>query len=88
VDALSELVRSSLVIIALLGLPVLIAATSVGTLVAVVQAATQIQEQTLTVLPKIVVVGLILVLFGNFGIHLCGNLFDEAIRTIPRLVSS
>ena len=81
-----ELVRSNLIIIATLCLPILSIATIVGVLVAIVQAATQIQEQTLPVLPKLIAVGLTIALFGHFGLGLCAELFGEAIRAIPRLV--
>jgi len=86
VDALQAIVRESLLVAALLCFPVLTAATVVGTLVAVLQAATQVQEQTLTLLPKMAVVGVVAVLFGAFGLHLCANLFDHALTALPAIV--
>lgn len=50
------------------GIPVLVAMV-VGLIVSVFQAATQIQEQTLTVVPKIVAVFLTLVLAGAWMIR-------------------
>ena len=85
-DAFAELLHDALVVIALLTLPVLLAATLVGAAVAIVQAATQIQEQTLTLLPKVLVVGALLALGGSFGLGLCAELFREAIARIPALV--
>lgn len=73
-DALAGIVRESLVVAAILCLPVLVVATAIGTLVAVVQAATQVQEQTLTLLPKMLAVGAMVAVFGAFAMHLCGNL--------------
>jgi flagellar biosynthetic protein FliQ len=86
-DALDPIVRESLVVAAVLCFPVLATATAVGTLVAVVQAATQVQEQTLTLLPKIVAVGLMIALYGGAAMHLLAELFDRALTAIPALVA-
>lgn len=45
--------------------PVLIISMVVGIIISIVQAATQIHEQTLTFLPKLVVIGVILVINGS-----------------------
>ncbi len=71
---------------AVLTLPILVVATLVGAVVAVLQAATQVQEQTLTLLPKIVVVGLAVALFGKFGITLCAQLLVDAVAQLPAIV--
>lgn len=80
------LLRDALLVTALLTVPVLLVATLVGALVAVLQAATQIQEQTLTLLPKVIAVGLVVALFGRFGLSLCAQLLLEAVARIPQLV--
>lgn len=81
-----NLLREALVVTAILTLPVLALATLVGAVVAVLQAATQIQEQTLTLLPKIVVVGIALAMFGRFGMSLCAQLFVDTLARIPAIV--
>ncbi len=75
-----------LVVVAVLCFPVLLVATAVGTLVAVVQAATQVQEQTLTLLPKMLAVGATVAIGGAFGLRLCATLFEDAIRALPQIV--
>jgi flagellar biosynthetic protein FliQ len=80
------LLREALIDTAIMVLPILALATIVGAIVAIAQAATQVQEQTLTLLPKIVVVGAALALFGSFGMHLCAQLFVDALARIPALV--
>ncbi len=45
--------------------PVLIISMVVGIIISIIQAATQIHEQTLTFLPKLVVIGVILVINGS-----------------------
>jgi flagellar biosynthetic protein FliQ len=82
----SVLLRDALIVAAVLTLPILILATIVGAVVAIVQAATQVQEQTLTLLPKVIAVGGAIALFGGYGMHLCAQLFYEALAGIPALV--
>jgi flagellar biosynthetic protein FliQ len=80
------LLRDALVVTALLTIPILAVATLVGALVAILQAATQIQEQTLTLLPKVLAVGIAVALFGRFGMGLCAQLLLDAVAAIPGLV--
>ncbi len=85
-DAFAILLRETLIVTAVLVLPILGLATLVGAAVAIVQAATQIQEQTLTLLPKIIVVGAAVALFGAFGMNACAQLFLDVLGRIPALV--
>jgi flagellar biosynthetic protein FliQ len=80
------LLREALIVTSVLVLPILALATIVGAAVAILQAATQVQEQTLTLLPKVIAVGTALALFGAFGMNLCARLFGEVIARIPALV--
>ena len=84
-DALDGLMRDALTTTALIALPMLSVAAVVGTAVAVLQAATQVQEQTLTLLPKVLAVGLTVALFGTPAMHLLAALFDHALAAIPAL---
>ena len=84
-EALDALLHDALVTTAAIALPMLAAAALVGTAIAVVQAATQIQEQTLTLLPKILAIGLMAAFFGRVAMHLLAALFDRAISAIPAL---
>jgi flagellar biosynthetic protein FliQ len=86
VDGFDGLLRDALLVTALLTLPVLVVATVVGAAVAIVQAATQVQEQTLTMLPKLLAVGAVFALGGRFGLALCAQLFADVVARIPLLV--
>jgi flagellar biosynthesis protein FliQ len=86
-DAFDALVREGLLTTALIALPLLAVSAFVGTAVAVVQAATQVQEQTLTLLPKVLAIGLTVAIFGSFGMHALAALFDRALAVIPALVA-
>ncbi|MGC2130101.1 MAG: flagellar biosynthetic protein FliQ [Candidatus Aquilonibacter sp.] len=85
-SAFDALLREAMVLAAVLCVPVLAIAALVGTSVAIVQAATQVQEQTLTLLPKAIAVGVTVALFGAFGMHACAQLFNDALAAIPALV--
>ncbi len=85
-ETLDEVVREALILSAVLCLPVLAVATAIGTVVAVLQAATQIQEQTLSLLPKLLAVGLMVALFGAFALGRCGSLLERTIRVLPQIV--
>jgi flagellar biosynthetic protein FliQ len=86
VGAFESLLHDALIVTAILTLPILVIATVVGGIVAVLQAATQIQEQTLTLLPKVLAVGLAVAMCGKFGLTLCAQLLVEAVARIPSLV--
>lgn len=53
-----------LYVVALCGAPVLLASLAMGLVISIFQAATSINEQTLTFIPKVVVTALVLLLFG------------------------
>jgi flagellar biosynthesis protein FliQ len=80
------LLREALLVTALLTLPVLAIATLIGGAVAVVQAATQVQEQTLSLLPKVIGVGVLVALGGKFALGLCAQLFLDALAQVTAIV--
>jgi flagellar biosynthetic protein FliQ len=86
--AFDGLLREALLVAAILCLPVLCIATLVGTAVAVLQAATQVQEQTLSLLPKLLAVGIAVAVCGAIGMRLCAGLFNDVLAQIPALVQS
>jgi flagellar biosynthesis protein FliQ len=61
-DVMIESIRLSFMI----SLPLIGAGMVVGLIISIFQAATSIQEQTLTFVPKIIVTLLVLVIFGNW----------------------
>jgi flagellar biosynthetic protein FliQ len=84
-DAFDGLLRDALQTTALISLPMLAVAALVGTAVAVVQAATQVQEQTLTLLPKVLAIGAMVATFGVAAMHVLAGLFERALDVIPSL---
>lgn len=58
-----------------LAAPVLIASIVIGLIVAIFQAATQIHEQTLTFVPKVFVIALMLLVLGSWMIRIISEFF-------------
>jgi flagellar biosynthetic protein FliQ len=83
--AFDALIREALVATATVALPVLVVAAVAGTAVAVVQAATQVQEQTLSFLPKVLAVGAMLAFFGTFAMNVLARLFHDALAALPSI---
>ncbi|SFF76218.1 flagellar biosynthetic protein FliQ [Novosphingobium sp. CF614] len=82
ITTLLALADKMLWVTALVAAPVLIAALAVGLAVGVVQAATSVNEQTLTFVPKLAVVALVLVLFGSSMMTLIGDFTQEIFAQI------
>ena len=53
IEQATELIRNALILVLLISAPMLIIGLVVGIIVSLLQAVTQIQEQTLTFIPKI-----------------------------------
>lgn len=70
---------------ALVAAPVLLSALAVGLAVGLVQAATSVNEQTLTFVPKLAVVALVLVLMGSSMMTLVGDFTQEIFAQIARM---
>lgn len=63
-DLVLRVVREGLLLVLLVSAPPLLASLVVGVVVGLLQAATQIQDQTLSFVPKLVVVVLIVLAMG------------------------
>ncbi|MBE6750919.1 MAG: flagellar biosynthesis protein FliQ [Ruminococcaceae bacterium] len=60
--------RESILLIIKLVSPMLLISVGVGLVIAIFQAATQIHEQTLSFAPKILIIGVILIVGGSWMI--------------------
>lgn len=60
-----DVMHSAILVAIKLAGPLLILSMAVGVLIAILQAATQIHEQTLSFVPKLILIGAILLLFGG-----------------------
>lgn len=65
-----------------LGGPILLISMVVGIVISILQAATQIHEQTLTFVPKLIVIGIILVITGNSMLKMLQEFTQQIFRFI------
>jgi len=85
-DFFMGLAQQALWIAALATAPVLIPALIAGVLIGMVQAATSINEQTLSFVPKLIIVGGMLALFGGSIMILIADFTREIFERIPDLL--
>ena len=83
---LVTLLRGGIWQVLMMAAPILLSALAVGLIVAILQAATSIQEQTLTFVPKVIVILTMLALFGGLMFTSLGNYTLELFRRIPEMV--
>ncbi|MBX9858332.1 MAG: flagellar biosynthesis protein FliQ [Sphingomonas sp.] len=78
--------HEALWVLALAAAPILIPALLSGLILGMVQAATSINEQTLTFVPKLVVVAVSLLIFGGMILGLLSDFTIGVFERIPDLV--
>ncbi len=65
-DQALSVFKDALLLVLKVGGPILVVSIVIGLVVSILQAATQVHEQTLTFVPKLLVIGLILLLAGGW----------------------
>lgn len=81
-----KLTQDALWLVLVLSLPPVVIATVAGLLVAIVQAATQIQEQTLPFAVKLFVIMLVLLFMASFFTGVLVNFSNRLFTDFPVLV--
>jgi flagellar biosynthesis protein FliQ len=84
-DYFIGIAQQALWVLALASAPILIPALVVGVLLGMVQAATSINEQTLSFVPKLIVVALCLALFGTAIMTLLVDFTQDIFARIPEV---
>ena len=80
------IVVDGLKVMLLLGAPMLLSALVAGLLIAVFQAATQINEVTLSFVPKMLALAAVLALLGPWMIGLLVNYTRELLIGLPAMI--
>ena len=75
--------REALITVLLISSPLLGIALLTGVVISIFQAVTQIQEMTLTFVPKIIVVILALVVFGPWILRIMLNFTTTLFMNLP-----
>ena len=82
----ADLVRRAVMVTLVVAAPLLISALVIGLVVTLIQAVTQLQEQTLTFLPKLATMALVFVLVLPWMLRQLVEFLMTAIRTFPTVV--
>jgi flagellar biosynthetic protein FliQ len=85
-DAVVQIGRQALEITILLSAPILIASLAVGLVIAMFQAATQINEMTLSFVPKLMVVAAVLGLGGPWMLRQITGFTTKLFENVPYLI--
>ena len=80
-----DLGRESLWVAVLVAAPLLGTALAVGLAVGILQAATSIQEMTLSFIPKLGVMIIALIIFGSWQVSIMVDFFQRIFERIPTL---
>jgi flagellar biosynthetic protein FliQ len=86
IDIVIDLGRAALKTILLIIAPVVGAGLLTGLMVAVFQATTQIQEQTLAFIPKILAVLLSIAVFGPWMLNTIVDFVNNLFHLIPQVI--
>ena len=84
--AVIELGRQAVEVTLLVSAPLFIAALVTGLVISIFQAATQINEMTLSFVPKLVAIFVTLVLAGPWMITLLTDFMRRLIESIPSMI--
>jgi flagellar biosynthetic protein FliQ len=77
--------RQALTLTLMLGAPLLLTALIVGLLIGLLQAATQINEMTLSFIPKLLAIGVVLLVAGPWMLRTLVDFTRALITALPEL---
>jgi len=84
--AVVDLGRQALELTLMISAPLFIAALATGLIVSIFQAATQINEATLSFVPKLVVIYITLILAGPWMITMMTDFMRRLYENIPNMI--
>ncbi len=82
-----QIMQEAIVVTAELSGPVLLVGLVIGLIVGMIQAATTIQEMTLTFIPKLIGIGIVLMIAGRWMLNLWVDFTERLYLSIPALVN-
>ena len=80
------LAQNAITVALILAAPILILSLAIGVLVSLIQAATQINEATLTFIPKLIGVCVVLLLLGSWMMQQIVTFTTTLFNSLPNMV--
>lgn len=78
-----QIIQAAMLMILKVSAPILLVSMAVGLVIAVLQAATQVHEQTVVFVPKLVAIAIILVILGSWMLE---NMKDFTVYIFDQIV--
>ncbi|MFT5446396.1 MAG: flagellar biosynthetic protein FliQ [Gammaproteobacteria bacterium] len=85
-DSVISVGQYAIMVMLMIAAPPLLTALAVGLVIGVFQAATQVNEMTLSFIPKVVALVLVLISTGPWMLKTLMNYTEQLIREIPYLI--
>ena len=85
-DSVVNIGRQAMEVTMLLAAPILLASLAVGLIIAMFQAATQINEMTLSFVPKLMVVAVVMMSAGPWMLRQITGFMQRLVENIPYLI--
>ncbi len=85
-DSVMNIGRQAMEVTMLLAAPILLASLAVGLIVAMFQAATQINEMTLSFVPKLMVIAVVMITAGPWMIRQITGFTTRLIENVPYMI--
>ena len=82
---LNSVVKDTIITAMKIGAPILIVVLILGLVISIIQAATQIQEQTLTFIPKLIAAAVVGLLLGNWMLEMLISYTNRIFDIISRI---
>ena len=82
-----DLIRQAIMLALMVAAPLLLTALCVGIIVSLIQAVTQLQEQTLTFIPKLLALAMVFVLTLPWTLTRLVEYLSGVLRSLPTLTS-
>jgi flagellar biosynthesis protein FliQ len=83
---LLTLSQNAITVMLVLAGPILLISLLIGTIISLIQAATQVNEVTMTFIPKIIGIGLVLILMGSWMTQQILVFTTNIINSLPNFV--
>ena len=87
-DQVIQIIAQALITATKVAGPILVSTLVIGLLLSIVQSATQIQEQTLTFVPKLVLAAVVLVLTGAWCLRVLEGFTHQIFAMVPALLAN
>lgn len=85
-ESVLDIGKEALSVVVMLAAPMLLSALAIGLFIGIIQAATQIQEMTLSFIPKLIVLVVALLIAGPWMLGLIMDFTINLYTNIPELI--